>query len=253
MSIRGKSTMLSNLFYIIFVLYFVLLLSSFTGYKIFEIVICTLAVLLNLYTLVHIYNISGNLPLFNLFESFLLISFIMGAAGLFVFFRGDFSTKVRKWVWIGILVLFLIMTFSQKEASPSLYDHNYIYIVLFHAFRCIALALMLLATAWFLQFIIQREMNDRTSVMAHQGRNYLVLAAVFFLMAEYVGIIWCQNGWGDFWMWSQTFFQSTLIVLYLMLAFHIPGKSRKTEDLRAVIGGLSGIFMLTLSILRSLY
>jgi hypothetical protein len=245
--------MLSNLFYIVFILYFVLFLSSLTGYKKLEIVLCSCAVFFNLFILVYIYHSSGNLPVFNIFESFLLISFIMGAIGLFVLFRGDFSTKVRKWVWIEILVLFLVMTFSQKQASLPTYDHRYIYIVLFHSFRCIALALMLLATAWFIQFIIQREMNERTSMLAHQGRNYLVLAAVFFLMGEYVGIIWCQKGWGDFWTWSQSFFQSTLIVLYLMLAFHIPGKSRKAEDLRSIIGGLSGIFMLTLSILRSMY
>jgi hypothetical protein len=93
-------------------------------------------------------------------------------------------------------------------------------------------------------------MNERTSLISHQGRNYLVLGAVFFLSAEYVGIIWCQNGWGDFWMWSQNFLQSTLIVLYLMLALHIPGKSRKSEHIRSVIGGLSGYFMLTLTLLR---
>jgi hypothetical protein len=245
--------MLQNFFYILFALYFLLLFSRITGFRILELATCTGAVILNLFILVYMYHRSGNLPVFNIFESFLLISFILGATGLFVLFRGDFSIKVRKWVWIEILVLFLIMSFSQKEVSPSLYDHSYIYIVLFHAFRCLALAFMLVATAWFIQFIIQREMNERTGMLAHQGRNYLVLAAVFFLMGEYVGIIWCQNGWGDFWSWSQAFFQSTLIVLYLMLAFHIPGKSRKAEDLRSMIGGLSGIFMLTLSILRSMY
>ncbi len=245
--------MLPDLFYAIFALYFLLLISRMIGLRIFELIICAGAVLLNLFVLVYMYYISGNIPLFNLFESFLFISFIMGVTGLFVLFKGDLSEKVRKWVWIEILILFLIMTFSAKEASLPTYDHGYVYIVMFHGFRCMALALMLFATAWFIQFIIQREMDERTSMLAHQGRNYLVLAAVFFLLAEYVGIIWCQKGWGDFWMWSQTFFQSTLIVLYLMLAFHIPGKSRKAEDLRSVIGGLSGIFMLTLSILRSLY
>lgn len=245
--------MLSNLFYASFALYFLLLVFRIIGARIIELVTCSGAVLLNLFVLIYMYNRSGNLPLFNLFESFLLISFIMGVVGLFVLFRGDFSAKVRRWVWIEILVLFISMTFTAKEASLPVYDHGYVYIVMFHGFRCMALALMLFATAWFIQFIIQREMDERTSMLAHQGRNYLVLAAVFFLLAEYVGIIWCQKGWGDFWMWSQTFFQSTLIVLYLMLAFHIPGKGRKSEDLRSVIGGLSGIFMLTLSVLRSLY
>ena len=211
------------------------------------------AVVLNLFTLISIYHSSGNLPVFNIFESFLLVSFIMGATGLFMLFRGGISINVRRWVWIEILILFLVMVFTSKAASIPVYDHGYVYIVLFHAFRCIALALMLFATAWFVQSIIQREMDERTSMLAHQGRNYLVLAAVFYLMGEYVGIIWCQKGWGDFWMWSQTFFQSTLVVLYLMLAFHIPGKSRKSEDIRSVIGGLSGVFFLSLAIMRSMY
>ena len=230
-----------------------MLVSHLTGSWIFELITCAGAVLLNLFVLVYIYFSSGNLPVFNIFESFLFISFIMGSSGLFLLVRGDFSTKVRKWVWIEILILFLIMIFFPKEPSIPVYDHGYVYIVLFHTFRCIALALMLFSTAWFLQFIIQREMDERTSALAHQGRNYLILSAVFYLMGEYVGIIWCQKGWGDFWMWSQTFLQSTLVVLYLMLAFHIPGKSRKSEDIRCVVGGLSGVFFLTLAIMRSLY
>lgn len=172
--------MLSNLFYIIFTLYFLLLLSRIIGSKIFELVTCVGSVLANLFVLIYIYNISGNLPVFNIFESFLLISFIMGANGLLVLFKGDFSIKVRKWVWIEILVLFTIMTFSAKEASLPTYDHGYVYIVMFHGFRCVALAFMLFAAAWFIQFIIQRETDERTSMLAHQGRNYLLLATVFF-------------------------------------------------------------------------
>ena len=245
--------MLSNLFYIIFFLYFVLLLSNFTGLKKFEMVISACAVVFNLFTLVFIYCSSGSLPVFNIFESFLFISFLLGAGVIFLLFKREFSVMIRRWIWIAILILFIMMSFSSKEASLQVYDHGYSYIVLFHGFRCIALALMLFATAWFVQFIIQREIDERTSMLAHQGRNYLVLSTVFYLLGEYVGIIWCQKGWGDFWMWSQTFFQSTLIVLYLMLAFHIPGKGRKAEDIRCVIGGLSSVFMLILSVVRSLY
>jgi len=245
--------MLSNLFYAIFALYFLLLTFSIIGSRIIELVTCMGAALFNLFVLVYMYHCSGNLPVFNIFESFLLISFIICLAGLLVLFRGDFSEKVRRWVWLEIIILFMITSFFPKETSLSVYDHGYVYVVLFHAFRCIALALMLFSTAWFTQFIIQREMNERTSMLAHAGRNYLLLAAVFYLMGEYVGIIWCQKGWGDFWMWSQAFLQSTLVVLYLMLAFHIPGKGRRSEDIRCLIGGFSSIFFLSLAVMRSLY
>ncbi|MBN1905865.1 MAG: hypothetical protein JW927_12285 [Deltaproteobacteria bacterium] len=245
--------MFVTIYYSISILYFLLLLTCIAGLKKIELVTCICAVAVNLAGLLYIYSSSGTLPVFNLYESFLFDSFIMGATGLFFLFKGDFSIKVRRWVWAGILVLLLVMSFFPKEVSLPAYDHGYSYIIMFHLFRCIALALMLVSTAWFVQFIIQREMNERTSILSHMGRNYLVLASVFYLAAEYVGIIWCQKGWGDFWTWSQAFFQSTLVVIYLMLAFHIPGKGRKAEDIRSVIGALSGVFFLTLVILRSTY
>jgi hypothetical protein len=105
------------------------------------------------------------------------------------------------------------MHFFSKESSVRVYDHGYVYIVIFHAFRYIALALMLLATAWFIQFIIQREIDERTSMLAHYGRNYLLLAAVFYLMADYIGIIWCQKAGVISGLWSKTFFSKPLCVL----------------------------------------
>ncbi len=245
--------MLINLYYLSFALYFILFLSRLGGYRKSEITICAGALLVNFSVLFLLFNSSRNFPVYNIFEFFLLVSLILGTTGLVLFIRGDFKEKVRMWVWIEIIILFLIMYFFPKEASVRVYDHGYVYIVMFHTFRCIALALMLFATAWFIQFIIQREIDERTSMLAHYGRNYLLLAAVFYLMGEYIGIIWCQKGWGDFWMWSKTFFQSTLVVLYLMLAFHIPGKGRKAEDVRCIIGALSGLFFLTLTVMRNLY
>jgi hypothetical protein len=245
--------MLLNFFYLNFALYFILFFFSRGGFKKTEITICICTLLVNLSTLILIYRSSSNFPVYNIFESFLFVSLILCTVGLLVLFRGYHTEKVRKWVWIEIIILFVIMHFFPKEASVRVYDHGYLYVVMFHVFRYIALALMLLATAWFIQFIIQREMDERTSLLAHNGRNYLLLAAVFYLMGEYVGIIWCQKGWGDFWMWSKTFLQSTFVVLYLMLAFHIPGKGRKAEDIRCIIGGLSGLFFLTLSVMRSMF
>ena len=244
--------MLIYLFYALAVLFVSTLLARIVNIKPAELVLCTGAVILNLIILINLIIQTGKFPVFNMFESFLMITFIMGFLGLISFFGNSGSSNIRLWVWVEVFLLFIIMFLFPKEPFTALYDSGYILIVLFHVFRCVSLALMLFASAWYIQFIIQRELDERTSLLAHQGRNYLVLSAVFFLSAEYVGIIWCQNGWGDFWMWSQNFFQSTIIVLYLMLAFHIPGKSRKSEDIRSIIGGLSGFFMLTLTVMRNM-
>jgi hypothetical protein len=41
-------------------------------------------------------------------------------------------------------------------------------------------------------------------------------------------------------------------VLYFMLAFHVPGRNRRSDNARSLIGGMSGFFMLTLTVVRGL-
>jgi ABC-type transport system involved in cytochrome c biogenesis permease subunit len=218
-----------------------------------EIVTTAIALIANGFVLVMIAMSSGHIPVFQPFESFLLAAFILGLLCAFFTRPKDSIPGVKTWVWIEILLLLVITLFFDKNPSISQYGHSYIYIILFHALRIAALSFMLFSSAHFIQFRLDRKAGHADNTGLHDGRNHLLISAVFFLSAEYVGILWCQNGWGDFWMWSQNFFQSTLIVMYLMLAFHIPGKGPRSEGIRSLIGSLSGFFMLTLLVLRSLY
>jgi ABC-type transport system involved in cytochrome c biogenesis permease subunit len=195
---------------------------------------------------------SGNLPVFELFESFLLATFVLGLLGLFCARPENRSPDTRTWVWLEILLLLFIILFSAKRVSPAVYDHNYLYIMLFHCLRIIALSVMLFSSALFIQVRVERKRGVSANGTSHKGRNFLVLGAVLFLAAEYVGIIWSQNGWGDFWHWNAGFFQSTLIVLYLMLVFHLPGKNNRAEGIRSVLGVMSGFFVLVMILIRSM-
>jgi hypothetical protein len=195
---------------------------------------------------------SGNFPVFELFESFLLATFVLGLLGLFCARPENRIPDTRTWVWLEILLLLFIILFSAKNASPPVYDHNDLYIVLFHGLRIITLSVMLFSSALYIQVRVERKRGVSANKTSHKGRNFLVLGAVLFLAAEYVGIIWCQNGWGDFWHWSAGFFQSTLIVLYLMLVFHVPGKNYRAEGIRSLLGGTSGFFVLGMILIRSM-
>jgi hypothetical protein len=217
-----------------------------------ELFLALTAVTANGAALVFMTLATGHLPIFNLFESFLLVAFVLGCLGVFCTVPPDRIFDVRMWVWLEILLVFGITLFFPKRPSPFLYDHDYTYIVLFFGFRLIALATMLFSSAHYLQFRLERRRLSSANNTLHRGRNYLVLSAVIFLTAEYVGIIWCQRGWGHFWMWNEGFLQSTLIVLYLMLAFHLPGKSQRWESIRSSLGGMSGFVMLILSVIRGL-
>ena len=211
------------------------------------------AFILNGAALIMSYFRSGQLPVFTLFEAFLLAAFILGGFGVFSLVVKDYFPRLRLWIWSEILLLLLILMIIPSQRSLSAYDHDFIFMILFNLFRVIALALMLYSSACFIEFryIRRRESSENETDLSHRGRNFLVLSAVFFLSGEYVGIIWSQKGWGDFWHWNSAFFQSTLIVLYLMIALHIPGKGRRADGARSLVGALSSLVMLVVMIVRS--
>jgi len=122
----------------------------------------------------------------------------------------------------------------------------------FHGFRCLALSLALFSAAHFVRFRREPLRKRVNNPLFKQGRNYLLLSAVTFLCGEYSGIIWCQNGWGDFWHWSPAFFQSTLIILFFMAAFHLPGKNPRSDNLRSVIAIMTPLLMLTIKVVKGL-
>jgi ABC-type transport system involved in cytochrome c biogenesis permease subunit len=222
-----------------------------TGLKRAEHAAGFLAVVVNAACLTFLTVSGGNLPVFELFESFLLASFVLGLLGLFLAEPEGRIPDTRTWVWLEILLLLFITLFAEKSASSPVYDHNDLYIVLFHGLRIITLSVMLFSSAIFIQARLDQKGGKFVNERAHEARNFLVLGAVLFLAAEYIGILWCQNGWGDFWHWSPGFFQSTLIVLYLMLVFHVPGKNARSEAIRTLLGGLSGFFVLGMMLIRS--
>jgi hypothetical protein len=195
---------------------------------------------------------SGHFPFFNVFESLLFVTFILGGLGLLCSQTEKHRFDVRSWVWIEILFLLGIVFFFPKE--PSLYRPNntFVWVVLFHGFRALALATMLFSAAHFVRFRLEGKRRQLGNHILFKGGNFLLLTTVLFLCSEYSGMIWCQAGWGDFWHWSATFFQSTVIILCLMFAFHIPGKSHRSNDIRSVIGAVTALVMLTIQITKGL-
>jgi hypothetical protein len=208
-----------------------------------------LALAMNGMTLIVMLITSGHLPVFNIFESFLLAAFILGALGLSRLGNDHHRNTVRAWAWVEILLLFSIILFYPKEVSPERYNHSDLFVILFHGFRIAALAVMLFASAHYLAFLGTSASSGKD--ILHQARNYLLLGAILFLLSEYTGILWCLSGWGDFWRWNYGFLSSTFILLYLMLVFHLPGKSLFPLRLMAVIGLMSSVVMMAIMVSRS--
>jgi hypothetical protein len=242
--------MLIAFYYLIVVFYLLNFILHASGQKMLGAVVTSCAQVANAIALAILFKQTGHIPVYNIFESFLFMTFILGCIS---FFHTSSENRMGLWLSIEIFILICISLFFPHEPAPSNYNYEFFYVISFHVLRYISLALMLYSSAYFVEFIVKRERNERTRTLSRQGKNFLLLSTVLFLSSEYTGIIWCQMGWGDFWMWGVTFFQSTIIVLYLMLAFHIPGKGKYSEDIRAVFGGLSGFVVLILTVIRSFF
>jgi len=208
------------------------------------------AVAFNVLVLAVIFLVSGQPPVFEIFGGLLFSSFVLGLLGVFACPRGEERMGVGTWVWMEVLLLFAVTLFFQKEPPAYRFHHSCIWVILFHGFRGLALAFALFSAAHFIRFRMEPERRRAGNPLFRQGRNFLLLSAVAFLCGEYAGIVWCQKGWGDFWHWSPAFFQSTLIILCLMFAFHVPGKNPRSDDLRSIIAVLTPVLMLTVAIAK---
>ncbi|MFO7986149.1 MAG: hypothetical protein R6U38_09800 [Desulfatiglandaceae bacterium] len=213
--------------------------------------LAVLAVAANAALLAIISMVSGQAPVFDILGGLLLVCFVLGLLGTFWRPMEEDSLSVRTWVWIEVLLLLGVTLFFPKTAPPYMYRHNDVWVVLFHGFRCLALSFALFSAAHFIPYRLA-PVRKRIHNQFKQGRNFLLLSALFFLCGEYAGMIWCQKGWGDFWHWSPAFFQSTVIILCLMFAFHIPGKNRRSDDLRSIMAVLVPLVMLTVKVIKGL-
>ncbi|HDM75770.1 MAG TPA: hypothetical protein ENG51_04785 [Deltaproteobacteria bacterium] len=248
------SVTMKNIFIILYVgacaMYTLAFSLHFTKQRTLERFAAAIGLALNGAVLVAIVLISGHLPVFNLFESLVSAAFILACLGLFFTKVERSLPDVAMWVWIEILLLLVISLLFPKVLASSCYDFNYPYRICFFAFRVGALSIILFSSA----FIIQSRVEGKNPLSGanrfYQGRNFLLLGTILFLVSEYSGMVWCQNGWGDMWRWSDGHLQSVFIFLYLMLAFHIQERRKGPRGIRSLVAGMSGFVMLAFTVIR---
>jgi len=198
-----------------------------------------------------IWVLSGHVPVFNLFESFLLTVFILGMIALIFTDVTPERSCTRTWVWAEVILLFGILLFYPKTHAPERFYDKDLYVVLFHVGRAAALAVMLLASGFYADFLRPSRRSSSQEDTLHMGRNFLVLGTILFLISEYAGIVWCLNGWGDFWRWNYGFLSSTFIMLYLMLVFHLPGRGLVSQRMHSITGAMNSLVFLGITVSRS--
>ena len=187
---------------------------------------------------------SGHLPIFNPAETLSFTAFVIGLLTLLSSWRNPHQVWVQRWS-LATIVLLLATAILWPTPPPCYdYNHSYPYAVAFHLFRRLALALGLFASTLFLSSLITPSTALQSATqLRFQGRNTIMVAVLLYLLSEDTGIIWCLRGWGDIWHWSPGFMISTMVLVYLMLALHIPGGSRKPGLWYSLVGLSCGPLM----------
>ena len=186
----------------------------------------------------------AHLPIFTPAETLSSLGFIIALLTLGLYWRSQYRFQIQ--LWTLIIISLLLTTAVLWPAAPPCFDynHSYIYALLFHLFRRLALALGLFASAIFISALTCRNSNSPTAInLRGQGRLVIITATLAYLLSEDIGIIWCQKGWADIWRWSPGFMISTMVLIYLMLALHLPGGSRKPGNWYSLIGLSCGPIM----------
>ncbi|MBN2332139.1 MAG: hypothetical protein JXO49_08645 [Deltaproteobacteria bacterium] len=185
-----------------------------------------------------------HLPVFTPAASLTFTAFILSLTTLFISTQTAAPLPVRRWALVTTTLL-LGTALLWPQAPPCFdYNHIYPYAVAFHAFRRLALAAALFATALFLSTFTLNSQSNQAGIVRHQGRTALLITAVFYLLSEDTGIIWCLNGWADVWRWTPGFIISSMVIMFLMLILHLPGGSLKDRSWYTVLGLLCGPLML---------
>lgn len=234
-------------------LYTILLVTHLLKWKRISYCVALCAVAVNAAILTGMALSFRNLPVFNLFESLMLSAFVLAVLGIFSRSKKGGPWNVTAWIWFEVLFLVGISLLFPREPASYRPNSTFLWVVLFHGLRCVALGTGLFAAAHFILFRFGRGGGVPEKTLFRMGRNYLLVTTILFLCSEYAGMIWCQRGWGDFWHWSGTFFQSTLIILCLMFAFHIPGKTRMSENTRSISGIVAVLVILAVKISKGLW
>jgi len=197
---------------------------------------------------------AGHFPFVDSFaESYVAAGFFLGMMSLLLSGRATSSLRLGRYTTLGIILLYALSLGKSLEPSSYLYWYNYPSVFCFFFFRVISIAVMLCGAAFFAMSLHRSEKgrNGGAAVDMANGRNFLLLCALFFLVSEICGAWWSAKASGDFWQFSPAFFTSAGTFLLFMIPFHWPSQWGGKRSVRAIVGACIPVLILVVVMIRN--
>jgi hypothetical protein len=179
----------------------------------------------------------SRLPLYGMFESATTILWVAGCGLLLARGRAG-STEFG--VGCGVLAfLGAAAGFFPLGMNHDFFMYASAWVQGFFFFRLVSAGILLLAGIGFLAILADARKPGAGPCPQKRQARLLLAAAVFFLLSELSGSIWCLKGWGDTWLWSGNFFQSAAVFFLIMINLHIPPGMLRSVAGKSALGTLS--------------
>lgn len=189
-------------------------------------------------------------PLYGPMESLMNIAFLLGLLG----WRGErrflSGGLVAKRLWPAMALILLPLLFLPRQLNRDFYMYDYPWTLLFFQLRLAAIAFLVYSSVNYAASLEAKEQDGLRTFLLYRGRIFLLLGGALFLGGEFAGSVWCLNWLGDFWRWSRGFFESALMFLVIVMAFHLPPKPAASPRLRAVFGAAPGLLIFGLAMIH---
>jgi ABC-type transport system involved in cytochrome c biogenesis permease subunit len=190
-------------------------------------------------TLLIIRSVTAHHPPFtNVYESLLLLSFLMQVK--FLFFQSNAGVKVINLQRFVVLIFTVVLVVLPAETraiyavmpalnSPWMYIHVPAYLFSYVTlFSGLILAII--------------RLFSRKSMFAHdeQMDTDISLAMIFMSVGLVTGAIWGQISWGNFWSWDPKETWALINIIVLSLYFH--KNDRKAQSLIVILAAITVLF-----------
>ena len=213
---------------------------------VFGTVLCGILVLMLIWTM-------QRLPLFGAYEALIYTAFLIGLLETLLGSHETSSSRQTLSTNVVTTLLVLPLVFrSDLFPRPNFFVYSSPLVTCFFFCRLTALGIFGYSGISYLTAATSNESSAVRHAHEIQGRNFLLLGSVVFLISEFAGSMWCYAGWGDSWRWSGNFFRSTMFFLLIMLGLHIPSKWKNARKHSAQIGGFACAFIIISVLIRQL-
>lgn len=183
-----------------------------------------LAILVHFTTLLYRSIVAGHPPFTSLYETILLLSFLV-ALRLVVWSR-QIDTRYR-WlvllVVLGMISAIVFMPSSQKVARPLMPALNSFWMFVHVPAYFFGYMALILAFVYALVFLLQgkNESSSEAISLLKKMDNEIKIAFLFLNIGLVTGAIWGYISWGNYWGWDSKEVWALINILTLAFYFHL--------------------------------